>query len=67
MSDTPAPNASVDDLPEQLQIRRDKRERLIAEGQQVYPVSVRRTHSLARVRAGWGQLEAGEPEDVEGR
>lgn len=53
------------DLPEQMQIRREKRERLLAAGVEPYPVAVPRTHTLAEVRERWGHLEAGvETEDV---
>jgi lysyl-tRNA synthetase class 2 len=45
-----------DDLPEQLRVRRDKRERLLAEVGDAYPVSVTRTHSLAQIRAEFGDL-----------
>ncbi|MFD4368892.1 lysine--tRNA ligase [Rhodococcus sp. NPDC058521] len=48
----------VDDTPEQLRIRQEKRERLLAEGREAYPVSVARTHSLAEIRAKYPQLEA---------
>jgi lysyl-tRNA synthetase class 2 len=47
-------------LPEQIQVRRDKRARLLAQGTDPYPVSVERTHSAAQVHARWGQLTAGE-------
>lgn len=61
----PAQNPAADDLPEQLKVRRAKRDRLLAEGTDPYPVAVPRTHTLAEVRAGWGSLEAGqETEDV---
>lgn len=49
-----------DVLPEQLRIRREKRERLLADGVAPYPVVVPRTHSLAQVRQAWGALESGE-------
>ena len=40
-----------DDLPEQMRVRREKRERLIeSEGTQAYPVAVERTHTLAEIR-----------------
>ena len=62
----PAP-ATEPDLPEQLRIRREKRDRLIAAGGQAYPVSVARTHSLQDVREQWGHLETGEEtQDVVG-
>jgi lysyl-tRNA synthetase class 2 len=50
--------AAEDDLPEQMRFRRDKRERLIADGGEAYPVEVERTHSLAAVRAEHGDLPA---------
>ena len=53
-----------DDLPEQMQVRHDKRTRLLAEGRQPYPVGVPRTHSLAAVRAEWGNLQADETTGV---
>lgn len=49
MSETPTE-------PEQIRIRRDKRERLLAEGSQPYPVSVPRTHTLAQIRAAYPDL-----------
>lgn len=62
----PAP-ATEPDLPEQLRIRREKRDRILAAGGQAYPVSVARTHSLAEVRQQWGHLEQGEEtQDVVG-
>jgi lysyl-tRNA synthetase, class II len=50
-------------LPEQVQIRLEKRARLLAEGREPYPVSVPRTHSLATVRKQWGHLALGEETD----
>jgi lysyl-tRNA synthetase class 2 len=49
---TPAPEqpATAEDLPEQLRIRRDKREALIAQGMQPYPLAVARTTTLRAVR-----------------
>ncbi len=47
-------------LPEQLRIRREKRQRLLDAGIDPYPVEVKRTHTLAEVRAQWGHLETGE-------
>ena len=51
------PALEEDDLPEQMQVRHEKRARLLDEGQQAYPVSVPRTHSLAAIRAEWPALE----------
>ena len=52
------------DLPEQMQVRREKRDRLIARGVDPYPVKVARTHTLAQVREEHGHLAAGEETDV---
>ena len=46
-----------EDLPEQLRIRREKRENLLAQGIEPYPVSVERTSSLAAIRAKYANLE----------
>ena len=67
MTQNPAPEASEPQasVSEQVQVRLDKRERLLAAGRDPYPVEVPRTHSLAEVRASWGHLEAGvETDDV---
>ena len=53
-----------DDLPEQMQVRHDKRARLLADGREPYPVTVPRTHSLTAVRAEWGHLQADETTGV---
>ncbi len=42
---------------EQKAVRLAKRERLIAEGGEAYPVSVPITHTIPEVRAQWGDLE----------
>jgi lysyl-tRNA synthetase class 2 len=60
-----------DDLPEQLRIRREKRAKLLEEGNEPYPVAVPRTTSLAQLRAKFGELAVdvatGETESVVGR
>ena len=67
VTETPPDTLPEADLPEQLRIRRDKRDRLLAAGTPAYPVSVPRTHSLAQVREQWGHLEQGEEtQDVVG-
>ena len=66
-ADTPAAHDTGDDTPEQLRIRRDKRERLLAAGIEAYPVSVPRTHSVLEVVSDprYASLEPGEEtEDV---
>ncbi|MDQ3404191.1 MAG: lysine--tRNA ligase [Actinomycetota bacterium] len=45
-----------DDLPEQIRVRREKRERLIAAGSDPYPVELPRTHTLAEVRQSYSEL-----------
>ena len=52
------------DEPEQIRVRREKRARLLAAGEQPYPVEVPRTHSLREVRAEWGHLETGQETDA---
>jgi len=47
-----------DDVPEQFRIRQGKRQRLVDEGRQPYPVAVPRTHSLSEVRAAHPALAA---------
>lgn len=65
MSDTP--DSPADDDLSQEAVRREKRERLLAEGHEAYPVGVARTHTLAQVREQWGHLETGEEtQDVVG-
>jgi lysyl-tRNA synthetase class 2 len=50
----------ADDLPEQVRIRREKYDRLVADPATVpFPVSVARTKSLAEVREQYPELEAG--------
>ncbi|MDR7170838.1 lysyl-tRNA synthetase class 2 [Nocardia kruczakiae] len=51
------PAAAEVDVPEQMRIRREKRERLIDAGVEAYPVVVPRTHSLAEIRAAYPDLE----------
>lgn len=51
------------DVPEQMRVRRDKRDRIIASGREAYPVSVPRTHEIADVRARHADLADGEETD----
>ena len=60
MSDRPqnaTPEPVEDDLPEQMRVRRSKRERLLEDGGAAYPVTVERTHTLAQVRAAYDGQE----------
>lgn len=52
-----APQDDVDNLPEQLRVRREKRERLLSGGVEPYPVDTGRTHTLAQIREAYGHLE----------
>jgi len=62
---SPAPE--VTDSSDQVAVRRSKRERLLARGEEAYPVSVPVTTTIAAVRAEYGHLEAGvETEDEVG-
>jgi lysyl-tRNA synthetase class 2 len=58
MSDTPEPPFDAD-LPEQMRVRTEKRERLIQRGLEAYPITVERTHSLAEVRKSYDAAELG--------
>ena len=44
----PTPETVEDDLPEQMRVRREKRERLSESGHAPYPIEVERTHTLTR-------------------
>ncbi|HEX9498581.1 MAG TPA: OB-fold nucleic acid binding domain-containing protein, partial [Mycobacterium sp.] len=46
------------EVPEQFRIRQAKRERLLAEGREPYPVEVARTHTLAEIRQAYPDLPA---------
>jgi lysyl-tRNA synthetase class 2 len=55
-----APDEAADDLPEQLRVRREKYDRLVADPRRApFPVGVPRTTSLAQVRGAHSDLEAG--------
>ena len=60
-----APLETPDDVPEQIAIRRAKRERLLAAGVAPYPVSLPRTHTIPAVRAAYPDLAPGEETDDE--
>lgn len=53
------PGANPDaDVPEQIQVRKEKRARMLAAGTDPYPVSVPRTHTLRQIRDEHGDLPA---------
>jgi lysyl-tRNA synthetase class 2 len=58
MSDSPGP-PSGDDLPEQMRVRREKRDTLIERGLEAYPLTVQRTHTLAEVVEAYDPAELG--------
>ncbi|MBO1030627.1 lysine--tRNA ligase [Tessaracoccus sp. SD287] len=43
-----------------MQVRREKRQRLLDQGTEAYAFDLERDHTLAQVRATWGHLESGE-------
>ena len=55
---------SENDLPEQLRIRREKRESLLSRGIAPYPVSVNRTASLKEIRERFKDLATDSPSGV---
>lgn len=59
MTNDPGQVASEDDLPEQMKVRREKRDTLLAEGAKPYPLGIKPSTSLAALRAKYGDLEAG--------
>ena len=63
--------ADDEDLPEQLRVRREKRQRLLDQGVEPYPVAVPRTTGLARLRERFPDLppdtDTGEIVGVAGR
>ena len=52
-------DGTTDDLPEQIRVRLEKRQRLLDAGGQAYPVVVPRTHTLRQVRERYPDLETG--------
>ena len=52
----PAPG---DDLPEQMQVRLDKRDKMIARGLDPYPISVPRSHELSELVATYDAEQLG--------
>lgn len=58
MTENPTSATGDEDLPEQMRVRKDKRDRILAEGGDPYPAEVARTHTLAEVRAQHSGLEA---------
>ncbi|MGZ4608875.1 MAG: lysine--tRNA ligase, partial [Actinomycetes bacterium] len=69
--DPVAPEGSYDDQPEQMRVRRDKRQQMLDAGLEPYAPGWPRTHTLARVRAAYPDLApdtyTGEEVSVTGR
>jgi lysyl-tRNA synthetase class 2 len=59
----PSDQAGRTELSEQMRVRADKRDRLLASGVAPYPVAVPRTLTLADVRERWPDLAAGTETD----
>ncbi|HWM20875.1 MAG TPA: lysine--tRNA ligase, partial [Ilumatobacteraceae bacterium] len=63
----------TDDLPEQMRVRREKRQQLVERGEDPYPVAVPRTHTLNQVVSAHDaetlgpDVETGETVSVTGR
>ncbi|HET7532125.1 MAG TPA: lysine--tRNA ligase [Nocardioidaceae bacterium] len=53
---TPAAAAEEESLPEQMRVRREKRERLLESGRPAYPLTVERTHTLKEIRQKFDPL-----------
>jgi lysyl-tRNA synthetase, class II len=70
-NDPNSPVPDVDDLPEQMQVRRDKRAAILNQGSEPYPVQVPITTTIPAVRAKYAHLiaeqESGEKVGVAGR
>jgi lysyl-tRNA synthetase class 2 len=70
-NDPNSPVPDVDDLPEQMQVRRDKRATILNQGSDPYPVRVPITTTIPAVRAKYAHLvaeqESGEKVGVAGR
>ncbi|MDY6213585.1 MAG: lysine--tRNA ligase, partial [Schaalia hyovaginalis] len=57
---TNAEPLETDEVPEQVRVRKDKRERLLDDGGEAYPVVLAITSSIAEVREKYSHLETGE-------
>jgi lysyl-tRNA synthetase class 2 len=56
VTETPHGLPDVDELPEQMRVRQEKRARMIADGVQAYPVGYPRTATLAEIRERYAEL-----------
>ncbi|GIJ21818.1 lysine--tRNA ligase [Micromonospora lutea] len=53
---SPVPVDPADDLPEQMKVRREKRDRMLADGVQPYPIGYPRTSTLRELRERYADL-----------
>ena len=53
---TPAAADPAEDLPEQMRVRRSKRDRMLADGVEPYPLGYPRTTTLAQIRERYAEL-----------
>jgi lysyl-tRNA synthetase, class II len=53
---TPAAADPAEDLPEQMRVRRSKRDRMLADGVEPYPLGFPRTATLAQIRERYSEL-----------
>ncbi|GAA2077294.1 lysine--tRNA ligase [Pseudolysinimonas kribbensis] len=60
-----APEETLEDIAEQKAVRLAKRERLLAEGEQAYPVSVPVTHTIPQLRERFADLRADDTTGVQ--
>jgi lysyl-tRNA synthetase class 2 len=65
VSDSPAASENAPDENEQMRVRREKLERLAADGVEGYPVQVARTTTVEALRGRFPELEAGSETGVE--
>lgn len=56
MTEQTPPVDPADDLPEQMRVRREKRDRMLAGGVEPYPLGFPRTATLAEIRARYADL-----------
>lgn len=59
MTDAPQTPETEDDLPEQMRVRREKRQRILDAGDDPYPVTVERTHTIREIVESYDAEELG--------
>lgn len=57
-------NSDTQSVPEQMRVRREKRQRILDEGREAYPVAVPVTATISEIREKYGHLEADSTTDV---